>query len=621
MANSQEPSVLMGAGGMRPSVWALCPDGEGPEKLCDLPPGHSVYALDSDFERRAAVVGTRPGRVAMVSWGPAPGAGDARMSHNLDARAPVLAVCWASPSEIICADLTGKCVRWRPFGAESAGEAVLEGRVVCSLLALPGNRVVALCTDGALMSLKGKDTRFRGMAQRLPPARKWALVNLLHWPACESVVYPAIGGQLAAFGLADQSSNHWAAHEGEFSATFLHDGLLWTVGRDDGLMKAWPDIGGDPSHVLKAPAGIVCGASLYGSPGQVVLAATDGKAGVYAIEGDQLRLVRPIEGGPFRALAGPPSHLLDAWERKRREARARELVAEIEERVSARRTNGLEPLYAELEGIGYTAAGLSCRAWQAEQDGNPIEALRLRHQLMASLACNEPLADKPKLRYAQSLVAAWRLEKALEAYRGVPGGVNGGGAPQWLTAACEALKSDDWVVEPDMPIEGLIEAANIAGQPFTGRWVACVGEPAAFPSPNLEANAVVAEYEEVKAEEGLTGLPTARAETPWWLSRGAVEKADVLGFDGPAGTSGSSQQFVLRLQSRRHSVTICPFILFKVETPRKGGNWQDHNAAALAACRSLRQQGWRLPWLEKADAAVIVALRRLASLASIGQLV
>lgn len=621
MANSQELSVLMGAGGTRPSVWALRQDGEGPEKLCDLPPGHSVYALDADFERQATVAGTRRGRVAAVSWGPTPTAGDARVSHCLDVHAAVLAACWASPSEVICADVTGKCMRWRPFGAGSAGEVVFEGRVVCSLLALPGSRVVALCTDGMLMSLKGKDTGFRELWRGPAPARKWALVNLLHWPACESVAYPAVGGQLAAFGLADQSSHRWAAHEGEFYATFLHDGLLWTVGRDDGLMKAWPDIGGDPSHVLKAPAGITCGASLYGSPGQVVLVAADGKAGVYAVEGDQLRLVRPTEGGPFRAIVGPPSQLLDAWEHRRREARARELVVEIEERVSARRANGLEPLYAELEGIGYTAAALSCRAWQAEQNGNPIEALRLRHQLMASLPCNEPLANKPKLRYAQSLEAVWRLEKALEAYRSVPGSVNGGGAPQWLTAACEALRSDDWVVEPDMPIEGLIEAANIAGQPFTGRWVACPGEPAAFPSPNLEANAVVAEYEEVKAEEGLTGLPTPRAETPWWLSRAAVEKADVLVLDDPLRSPNASQQFGVRLQTARHSVTIRPFILFRVEAPDRGSNWQDHNAAALAACRSLRQQGWALPWLEKVDALVRAALRRLASLASVEQLV
>ncbi|NQU75475.1 MAG: hypothetical protein HQ546_04055, partial [Planctomycetes bacterium] len=183
--------------------------------------------------------------------------------------------------------------------------------------------------------------------------------------------------------------------------------------------------------------------------------------------------------------------------------------------------------------------------------------------------------------------------------------------PEWLAKAAEVLEGEGWVIEPDVEIPVLIEAATLTGRPFVGLWAYEVTEPVTFPEGNLTAEGLAAKYEQVKAENNLPDLHQAKAQRFWWISRGAVRQAEVVTFESPLQQDCMGLRPAVRILSGEFQNGFVPMSLFNTGGPQPEESFRDHNHKVTCAYEWISQRELVDPWPRKVRQLLSLALRRL----------
>jgi len=250
------------------------------------------------------------------------------------------------------------------------------------------------------------------------------------------------------------------------------------------------------------------------------------------------------------------------------------------------------------------AVGL--RAHQAYMQDDVIEELRARHRLIKIM----PDLDQDSLhRYASLLVTAWCIPEAKKILDQIqeddPSDSN------WLYKTAKALRGKAWVIEPDLPIPFLIEAATILDRPFRGRWVVETSPPLPFPDESLDAETLSTRFEQVKASDHLENLPCADAQSTWWISGGSLQKVDVVVFTDPSNRNKAGFRWAVQIVKDGMSCNIIPTVLFDTGPKPEGRPAGEHNRSMLSVYEKGAGHDGSLSWPRKLIQAVTLTIRRL----------
>lgn len=601
--------LFLGHGGPRPGLSVVGVGGAGVRRLVDMPTDHSVYAIDVDAVNGLVAVGTRAGSAELLSWQQAPAQLERRVMQSDAQGAPVLSVCLVDGSFLVSADITGRCLLWR-LHEQSDNPVALEtnGEQVCSAVWIPDERMVGLSANGKLLSWSVPDFQLLQITEGPRPSPKLALVRLRHWPDHNAVVYPAHNGQLVACELDSLELTANAAHEGAFYACIVDGDQLHTIGHADGVMRAWDGVD-DSSPRCRVPHGIIAAVALNDGPARFLLVGDDGEAATYTTESGSLhRLVR-LGGSHYRTTAGPSPQAREEHAKGLLTTRCEQLRSQFLEDLDADRMEELEDLHRELVNLGAEAVSLTLRVRQAVQQQDLIGELKARRQL-ATLMPDQPNASLAS--YTRLLETTWQLAEAARVRATPTSNDDAQCSTDWLGQAAAILDGRDWVVEADVPIPVLIEAATVLERPFVGRWVVTASEPVPFPGGGLTAEAMAAKYTQVRAEYQLQDLPGARVRPLWWVSDGAIEQTDTIVLTEPHGQDGPELCAAIQIVGDELRSAFVPWILFdaRVEpTCRR----PDHNLGVLRAYQAATQRGLHTVWPQQLHWAVSLTFRRLCN--------
>ncbi len=606
-------SVFLGTGKPQPGLSVMGAGQTQASRLVDKPPGHSVYAIDVDPEQNLVAIGTRAGEVEILSWPRTVGSSEPGKTQSLRQGASVLSVCLLGDSQFASTDITGRCLLWPPLGDSDTPKTLeVDGGLICSLLRLPDNQMLGLSSKGRLLFWHIQTGRLLRTIDSPKPPRKFAMVRLLYWPKCHAVVYPSADGQLVAYRHDDSELSVCEAHDGEFYATAVEGDHLHTFGRDDGLMRTWRDVGSPASEQCQSPRGSISGEFLGNGTGRILLVGDGGNAAIYALKSGHLRLICRLEGTHYRVAVAPSPHIRQDFGKKQRLKRANQLRTEIETRIESKRLEGIEELHRELVGLGFETASLALRAQQAAQEGDIIGELRTRKQLVQSLPSKDQRATTSLLRYAKLLEMTWQLAEA-QAILAPVSSVDSEGKATWWDEAIDVLKGEDWVVEPDLPMQLVIEAATVMDRPFVGRWLLRAhSTPEVIADDSLSAQAIAAKYKQVRENDNRQNLPDAEARTLWWVSRRAIIQKQVVIFTSQSGSSNDPITPALQVLHDRNQSLIVPVILFDAGNPGQVRFAEEHNSRMLASLGQLNESLTQ-SWLGGGSELVTQALRRLKS--------
>ena len=168
-----------------------------------------------------------------------------------------------------------------------------------------------------------------------------------------------------------------------------------------------------------------------------------------------------------------------------------------------------------------------------------------------------------------------------------------------------------WGIEPDIPLEHIIQSAGIIGKKITGRYVINSLHPEPCGRANLSPEVILEKYEQVRRELGEEKLPEAAGEKIWWISRRRIEQTEVISFSNDGIQRRGGLQFCLQVFHDHLNTTVIPVVLFLCPETPQPISFEDHNRQAFKMLRYLRNKPRSNPQLATVHQGVKHALRRL----------
>jgi len=183
--------------------------------------------------------------------------------------------------------------------------------------------------------------------------------------------------------------------------------------------------------------------------------------------------------------------------------------------------------------------------------------------------------------------------------------------PDNLAAIARLIKDENWIIEPDIPIEDIIKSASLIRKRFAGRYLIRGLSPDSCGGSRLTPELIVEKYEKVRSESQRVELPAAKPEKVWWLSRTASNEVQLITFGEGATNAIRGLQFGIRLSCGDLDTAVSPVVLFDWRAVPAHDSVEQGNEEALRALMRIRDNTLSNPYLGGVHKTAIQALRRL----------
>jgi hypothetical protein len=390
--------AALGAGGLCPRVEVIAPDLETAPAHKEFPPGGSVYALARSPKGTALAVGTKNGRA--ICYAPPDHEEGWEAERPLPHRfAPVLAMEFISETAVAVANAAGGC--WLYDTGENQGSSnplATCAQPICALCAVNDHLLAGLAADGHIALW---DTRSLAVVGRWPGPPQFsctALVTLTRLGESQKLLLSAANGEIATFDLSTEALQPALAHAGKSYAIIQGRDSILTLGKEDGVARIWTPELEVAATDIQCPVDVISGGWLDENEGRLLLVTMDGKAGIYAIEGDEIRCQQRLPGDDFRVFLPPDAAALEKRHRGEALAAGRETASRILSHID--KGNDTTDNLRELESLGFRHVALTLRAEEGERTGDSATVLHAFSELASMLPDAAPEGERSLVRYA-----------------------------------------------------------------------------------------------------------------------------------------------------------------------------------------------------------------------------
>jgi hypothetical protein len=610
--------ILLGSGGENPRVEIFSTGSQKPREVLGLPPLNSVYAIDIRVEENLFAVGTKGGLIFILE-----GVGqhldleETVWNQKLAQGAPILSVCWINKDLLAVSDTAGRCFLWYLNIQMPPQPLETENGAICSLLNLKEDFLVGLSSGGTLHfwdPLQGKLVRTINIPH---PPKMSGLVRLVHWPAESALVFPAQKGCLTHYNIFADSIITTGAHSAEVYAITVEGENLITAGINDDQLKIWSSASKKPARQVQAFKGIVSMEAIGVNQSKLLLIESGGTAGVFKIQQNSLKPINRLSGKDYRVVLGPSLESIKVLFDQRRLAEIRQLTSQILEKNNQVSPDVIKSCYSRLDGLGFGHISLALQAEQAIEKKDTVEGIRIRLSLQNMLPHNDPNALPSIKEYADLLAKAWHIEEAYDAYQKIlsidpryPLGIK----IHELRRIADILSANfNWIIEPDIAIDQIIQSAKAIGKAFIGRYVIKKHKAIQCGHAKISANRIVIKFEQIRKELKDNGLPPAMKEKAWWISRAGIEKVNMVTFGKGNDNCIKGLQFALEVINSGLAAVVIPLILFDWRDIGLGGAIEDRNESALKHLADITTKVSSNSYLAMIHKTVLQTLSRLVT--------
>ena len=612
----QMNQAFLGAGGNNPNVEVFNADsGEG-NKLLELPPLHSVYTIDTDSESGALAAGTKGGLIYLTTVARELESNDSALPRKLVQGASVLSVCWINKALLASSDTAGRCFLWNTIKEGDPRLLKAMKGVTCSLLSLPDGLLAGLSIKGKLSILKLSEGRVIQEVDFLMPPPMHSLVRMVYWPSEHAIVFPTIEGKLALCNLSNYGIRYIEAHKGEFYAITVWGDNLVSVGKDENSLKIWSAETKIPVSVFQVPSGVISAALAGSWPSKILLVDVQGMATSYVIDKENLQTLNHMTSQNYRVVSTLAQEKVEIIYNQWRESEVLRLLGEIKENAGKIPDDVIDKMHSQLIELGYEHVSLAIRAENAEQREDIVGALKLYSLLIQIIPLDNPKSCPSVEKYAILLAKAWLMKEA-EAMCKIIMRIN----PEYpfvietkkLSQTAILLRESQCIIEPDIPIDHIIESATIVNKQFGGRYMINKRDPDSCCGLKITSKMIQQKYEQIRMKSRETHLPEANIEQVWWLSRGKIEKIDLIGF-GKGQTNGiKGLQFALQVLNGELETVVIPVIIFDTRKISSGVSIKEKNENLSSILDQIINKALSNPYLASVHMALNKAIRRLVT--------
>lgn len=605
-------TVILGAGGALPHASTYDIDSGEISTLTGFLHGHSVYSIDIDFEESMIALGTRGGLIKILP-DPAKQEGEGLTPRTMIQGAPLLSVCWTGKALLAASDNAGRCLLWKTAQeAILASLKVMKGSICC-MTKLDNDTLAGLSSTGELHLWHLSDQQlFRVIKGPCPPPIK-ALIHMVYWPGRQALAWPGQEGRLILFDLKTEQLLQIDAHRGNFYAISARGDNLITTGMEDGRLKIWAADADESVQNYGVPSGIISTTIARTKETDSLLVGEKGTAALYSIEKDKMRFIREVPGKDYRTVKTHPWETILASYDRQRSMEIEKILAEIQTSTGRAGKGVIEALHSRLIDLGYEHLSLAIRADQANQRGDIVEGIKLRSNLVDLLPGNAPGACPAMEKYAAILEKAWHLPEANAVCKRIatidpdyPFTLK----TRKIKTCAQIVREKQCLIDPDIPIEQIIDSAAIIGKSFSGRYLIKALQPETS-RLRLDPETITKKYELIRKENGRQGLPSATTERLVRISRAGIHESEYIVFRDGKTNNGKGLQMVLQTLPGDFGTVITPMVIFDWRDARPEETVQERNESAEKALNNIRRNASSDPYLSAVYRAAKYALRRI----------
>lgn len=597
--DSANLTIWLGAGGDNPGLYLYNLSDQQLEGIALFPAGQSVYSIARSPGGDTYIAGTRDGLLhQFVSNTEADGKPEHSAEHLQGAG--VLSICFLDRFRFAVADTAGRCLLWE-MGSTQPRKLCTRGNTICSLAKVSSTLLAGLSTQGVLLSWDLMTGELIEVIEAPAPAPLGSLVRLMYWSEASSLVWPGVAGQLVFCRTEDRSIHTIRAHPGGVYAVTECEANLFSIGFQDGCLKCWQADSDAPVAIVEAPEGTVSAYVWKNRKRQVLLINKIGQAGVYEFLGEKLKLTIGLGGRDYRVCFGPEASKLQSVLEQRRSAEAREIAAQIKEKLKRGDSDGIDDLHRELFESGFEHVSLVLKAEAARVTDDVISELQAYKKLADLIPAGHEGSKDSLTRYAKLLERLWQLCPAHDLYAHLammcPSDPDYSRNARRLAEYLHILDEGEYVIEPDVPFTVLIRAAMIMNRPFYGRYLVNSLDTHATNCADISPAALVDKYEQVRESNPEISLPRAKAKMLSWASRDRIEHVDTVVFGGDDSGRIDGLELGLKFVSTGLQTLLVPVVLFKARVAGSEKDIKKHNESIMDMLRQVdedksRSNGW-----------------------------
>lgn len=611
--------TLLGAGGQDPRVDVIDTDSLELRASLALPPVHSAYAIDVDWNRERFFVGTKGGHIYKIDdlWDQ--DSGDCLPYRILIQGAPVLSVAHVGGSRLVVSDIAGRCLLWETDRDENPISMENKGEIVCSLLALHNQTVVGLSSEGIFFNWDLSVPELLYARYVCPPPPIGGLIKMVYWPAAEAIVYPGRRGDLTVYDPEKNNVRNIKAHDRTFYAFCLVGEALLTIGMQDRNLKLWMPDSKQPFRNLIIPDDILSVSYLGGLKRKILLIDSKGVARTYTVDEENLVLDRHLHGKDYRVSISPTFQMIEARDKMRKEEEAHEIWTKLRE-PSWSNQEATETYLLRLEELGYKHVTMALQADKMEKEGNIVECLRLRSELVGMLP--EHTGACPSFEnYAICLDKLWLLaeaEKICKWILEIDSNYHFSLDFDRISRIRELMEKGQWTIKPDISVRDIIAACNALSQMFMGCYAIKKLSPFHCRRKILDSETIARKYEEIQKTSRQESWPAVEPKKYWWISRTETCEIDLVMFGKAPRNDINGLRLALQILTHAQGTVVVPVVLFDWGNDDSGSTTKEVNERASVAFDQLTN-GTSSSYVKEISQIAHHVLRRLITNDSYGK--
>ena len=527
--------------------------------------------------------------------------------------APVLSACWCDDSYLAASDSAGRCLLW---DTRQTNEPLLlksSQGLIGSLVNLPNSLLAGCSTEGKILLWQIPEGNFMEASDIPLPPPLAASFQMIYWPSQKALVCPGPRGKLTLYDLENHRFSTLDAHQGDVYAISIWEEQLVTVGMEDARLKHWRNGKDRPVGDFSAPRGTLSMAVSEYSPARLVLVNMEGNASVHILTPQGLELVTRMPGKNYRVVTSRDPSYIRSIEAKKMEQAASKIAITIQKNMDRDPWVDLKSEYANMAQLGYSHVSLALNAEQALRQENIPHAIELYAALIPTLPADHPNNVMSMAKYASILINAWCIPQAKSICETILKT-----APEYpiseqlkhLTRIQPIIENEFSIIEPNILLKAIIEAATVLGSTFRGKYLFKKFQARLCQKASLTLEEIAAKYNQCRILEG-ESLPEAETKEVYWLSATDVTELGMV-FIGQSASNGANPfKYALQVFSDDLNTTVVPAIVFDWVPDKEARSLSENNQHALDSLRKVESNDLQRTFLGAVHKTVNHALRRL----------
>jgi len=609
-------TVFMGGSSHNPCITIYDLSQQHPIKHCQIQTVSSVYALDYNIDTNTLAAAAKDGCVYIVDCDQQKKIKEDTSKQSFSHGLPILSICWTSDTVLAISDIAGKCILRDSNSGEQQRQLAGTNSPICSLKKIDKNLLVGVSTAGELFFwdlLEGQLIEAVDI-NRPPPCS--GLVHLLYHGKNNCLVIPATNGYLTIYNLNNGAADKLKVHTDDFYALAICDEMIITAGLNDCTLKVWEPEAKKrkPVSCHYLPEGVISIAVIGGRSDNIISIDKNGKAWLYCMENNSLRLLKPIDHQNYRTAFSPDAKQLDNSYKQKIETEVVEITNRIKNNLG--NISGAEnlSLYLRLEQLGYHHVSLALKSERAFQTGNILDGLKYSHQLTSLIQQDDPRCGKALEHYTGMLEKNWQFIEADEICSRIQYLIPGYQFTvdtERITTAAILIKTKKALIQPDITVEEIIQASSHIHSCFSGRYVIKSIDRYQYGRITINPHMILEKYESIREEEEFSDLPSAIVEHLSLITNSNIYEIDTVTFSGDLDSETEGLQLLLQISSNDHGTLLTPLIVFEFSPSKTNTPTTENNTDAFNALRRINSSALTNTYIDVVYKKAMFAVSRL----------